>query len=104
MRDRRQIPDYGEAFDKFLVANIYNNLFSIKSYSINVSSFFLVGYLWLGFILTNTAYFLSHPFELRGTFKRVVCEKPKTILEIVIIGLIKMLIKTVKRINFSSAK
>jgi len=104
VRERRQIPEYGEAFDKFLVANIYNNLSSIKSYSINVSSFFLVGYLWLGFILTNTSYFLSHPFELWGTFKRVACEKPKTILEIVIIGLIKMPIKIVKRINFSSAR
>ena len=104
VKERRQIPEYGEAFDEFLVANIYNNLFSIKSYSINVSSFFLVVYLWLGFILTNTSYFLSHPFELWGTFKRVVCEKPKTILEIVIIGLVKMPIKIVKRMNFSSAK
>jgi anaerobic magnesium-protoporphyrin IX monomethyl ester cyclase len=104
VRERNQIPEYGEAFDDFLVANIYNELLSIKSYCINVSSISLKMYLWTAFGLTCATYFLFHPQEWLGTIKRVACEKPKTVLEGVIIGLIKMPFKVLKNLKHSLAK
>jgi radical SAM superfamily enzyme YgiQ (UPF0313 family) len=104
VRERKQIPEYGPEFDDFLVANLCNELLAMKSYCVNVSSIALKTYLWTAFALTCAAYFFSHPQEWWGTLKRVVSEKPKTVLEGVLIGLVKMPVKVVKSLKHSSGK
>ncbi|MBF0614204.1 MAG: radical SAM protein [Magnetococcales bacterium] len=79
--ERDHLPQDGDAFDRFLVSNIYNEMDKIVSYSEHISSTALKFYIFFGLSVSFLSFLLTHPVEIYRTINRLLQKKPKTHLE-----------------------
>lgn len=81
-RQRGDLPPYGPAFDRFLVKNIYNELGEMRSYSEHISDLMIRIYIFAGYLLTQTAYFLFRPTRILRTISNIRRNVPDSNVEI----------------------
>jgi len=89
VQERKQLPELGPDFDRFLVTNIYNEIATMRSYSQNVGSLSLRTYVSMGYLVCFLSYVGSHPREVPGIARRVVTKTPQSQIELLMISLLE---------------
>lgn len=84
-----KLPPFGPAFDEFLIYNIYNELTRMKSYSENISNFWIRFYIFSGYFLTQCTFYLFHPRESFKSIKRIWKNSPHSQSDLLILALLR---------------
>jgi len=87
----------GEAYERFLAFNVYNNPLKMRSWSRNIKDWQLSVWTLGGMALFYSTQFLLRPWRFVQLFRRIRSEKPVTMLELALFALVKNFVVGRKR-------
>lgn len=91
LQENGKIPKEGRKFDDFLSVNTFNEFARIQSFSHYVSNIAIKIYLIGGYAVCQFLYYIVHPWEIFGTFRRAIKNQAEAQTDLLLINLLQKL-------------